>query len=31
MLGGLVEKKIIADFEEIGYEMNVTTLCAADY
>lgn len=31
MLGGLVEKKIIADFEEIGYKMNVTTLCAADY
>ena len=31
MLNGLVEKKIISDFEEIGYEMNVTTLCAADY
>lgn len=31
MLGGLVEKKIIEDFREIGYEMNVTTLCAADY
>lgn len=31
MLNGLVEKKIIADFEAIGYEMNVTTLCAADY
>lgn len=31
MLGGLVEKKIIADFKEIGYEMNVATLCAADY
>lgn len=31
MLDGLVEKKIIADFEAIGYEMNVTTLCAADY
>ncbi len=31
MLGGLVEKKIISDFEEIGYQMNVTTLCAADY
>lgn len=31
MLDGLVEKKIIADFHEIGYEMNVTTLCAADY
>lgn len=31
MLDGLVEKKILADFKEIGYEMNVTTLCAADY
>lgn len=31
MLKGLVEKKILADFEAIGYEMNVTTLCAADY
>ena len=31
MLGGEVEKKIIADYKEIGYEMNVTTLCAADY
>lgn len=31
MLGGLVEKKIIADFKAIGYEMNVATLCAADY
>lgn len=31
MLDGLVEKKIISDFEEIGYHMNVTTLCAADY
>lgn len=31
MLNGLVEKKILADFKEIGYEMNVTTLCAADY
>lgn len=31
MLDGLVEKKIISDFKEIGYEMNVTTLCAADY
>ncbi|MCH5311590.1 MAG: DNA cytosine methyltransferase [Prevotella sp.] len=31
MLNGLVEKKIIADFKEIGYDMNVTTLCAADY
>ena len=31
MLGGEVEKKIIADYKEIGYEMNVTVLCAADY
>ena len=31
MLGGLVEKKIISDFKTIGYEMNVATLCAADY
>ena len=31
MLGGQVEKKIIADFKAIGYEMNVTVLCAADY
>ena len=31
MLNGEVEKKIIADFKAIGYEMNVTTLCAADY
>lgn len=31
MLGGKVEEKIISDFKEIGYEMNVTTLCAADY
>ena len=31
MLGGAVEKKIIADYKAIGYEMNVTTLCAADY
>ena len=31
MLGGAVEKKIIEDFKAIGYEMNVTTLCAADY
>ena len=28
---GLVEKKIIEDFKAIGYDMNVTTLCAADY
>lgn len=31
MLNGLVEKKIIEDFRAIGYEVNVTTLCAADY
>lgn len=31
MLGGKVEQKIIADYKAIGYEMNVTTLCAADY
>lgn len=31
MLGGAVEKKIISDYKAIGYEMNVTTLCAADY
>lgn len=31
MLDGLVEKKILADFAAIGYQMNVTTLCAADY
>ena len=31
MLGGKVEQKIIADFHDIGYEMNVETLCAADY
>ena len=31
MLGGQVEKKIIEDYRAIGYEMNVTTLCAADY
>lgn len=31
MLGGMVEQKIISDFRDIGYEMNVTTLCAADY
>ena len=31
MLDGAVEKKILADFKAIGYEMNVTTLCAADY
>ena len=31
MLNGEVERKIIADYKAIGYEMNVTTLCAADY
>lgn len=31
MLGGAVERKIISDYKAIGYEMNVTTLCAADY
>lgn len=31
MLGGRVEQKIIADYRDIGYNMNVTTLCAADY
>lgn len=30
MLGGQVEGKILADFKKIGYDMNVTTLCAAD-
>ena len=31
MLGGAVEKKILEDFKEIGYDMDVATLCAADY
>ncbi len=31
MLDGKVEQKILEDFLAIGYEMNVTTLCAADY
>jgi len=31
MLGGMVEQKILSDFKAIGYNMNVTTLCAADY
>lgn len=31
MLGGMVEQKILSDFRAIGYNMNVTTLCAADY
>jgi len=31
MLNGAVERKILADFKEAGYKMNVTVLCAADY
>ena len=31
MLDGKVEQKILEDFRAIGYEMNVTTLSAADY
>lgn len=31
MLGGMVEQKILSDFRSIGYDVNVTTLCAADY
>ncbi len=31
MLGGKVEQKILEDFRQIGYDMNVTVLCAADY
>ena len=31
MLNGAVEQKIIEDFKKIGYSINVTTLCAADY
>ncbi len=31
MLGGGVERKILADFASIGYRMSVTVLCAADY
>lgn len=31
MLKGKVEQKILADFREIGYDMNVAVLCAADY
>ena len=31
MMGGRVEQKIIADFKSIGYHVNVTVLCAADY
>ena len=31
MLNGGVEQMIIEDFKKAGYDMNVTTLCAADY
>jgi len=31
MLNGEIEKKIISDYEKIGYKINVETLCAADY
>lgn len=31
MLNGKVEEKIISDFEEIGYKINVTTLNSSDY
>lgn len=31
MLNGKVEETILNDFNQIGYSMNVTTLCAADY
>mgnify|MGYP001459366990 CR=1 FL=1 len=31
MLQGGVEKKIISDYQKIGYDINVTTLCAANY
>ena len=31
MLDGKVEAKIITDYEEIGYKINVTTLNSADY
>lgn len=31
MLNGEVERKIIRDYANIGYKINVTTLCAADY
>tara|TARA_Y100001970_G_C14199877_1_gene840467 strand:+ start:35 stop:1306 length:1272 start_codon:yes stop_codon:yes gene_type:complete len=31
MLKGGVEDKILSDYMEIGYNINVTTLCAADY
>lgn len=31
MLDGKIEKKIIEDYEKIGYKINVTTLNSADY
>lgn len=31
MLNGKVEEKIIEDFQDIGYEINVTTLNSSDY
>lgn len=31
MLNGKVEQKILSDFKAIGYDVNITTLCAADY
>lgn len=31
MLNGKLEKKILSDFRKIGYDMDVTVLCAADY
>lgn len=31
MLNGEIEKKIISDYKNIGYDINVTTLNAADY
>lgn len=31
MLGGLIERKIIDDYENIGYKINVTVLNSADY
>lgn len=31
MLGGKIEEQIISDLHNLGYETNVTTLCAADY
>ena len=31
MLGGMIEKKILEDYKNIGYEINVTVLNSADY